>query len=371
MKFSIDRDVLLRPLIVMAGVVPRRPTQAILAHIFLEADADGLKLIALDLEVELQWKLNLKHLDVPGKITLPAKKLTDICRSLNEGAVLDFSLEGEKLTVKSGRTRFSLSTLPATDFPSMQLSEVQQEVEISQQELLKLIRRTDFAMGKQDVRFYLNGMFFDLAPDQFTCVTTDGHRLALATSNDFSPNISEPLNMIVPGKAINDLTKLLDASSEDLIQIKFGSQHFQVDFPFATFASKHIEGQYPNYKQVIPVNNTKQFVCSKLELRQSLQRISILANEKLLGIHLYLKPNELKFVAKNSEQEQAEESLNINYQGEELEIGFNVSYLIDVLDNLGDEVNEVEINLADASSSALINPAGSTNATYVVMPMRI
>lgn len=368
MKFTINRDALLRPLVVMAGVVPRRPTQVILSHICIDATDAGLALTALDLEVQLKWQVELVSLEQAGKITLPAKKLTDICRSLDEGAVLEFSLEGDKFIVKSGRSRFVLSTLPASDFPSMQLSEVKQEIEISQFELLNLIRRTDFAMGKQDVRFYLNGMYFDLSEAGLTCVTTDGHRLALAKTEQV--NASEALNMIIPGKAITDLTKLLDTSDKP-VKVKFGSQHFEVNFDQANFVSKFIDGQYPNYKQVIPVNNDKKLVCNKLALRQILSRISILANEKLLGIHLYLSAGELKVVAKNSEQEQAEEVLNLDYQGESLEIGFNVSYLLDVLDNLGDEITEVEILLADPSSSALIKPVGSEDATYVVMPMRI
>lgn len=369
MKFTINRDTLLRPLVVMAGVVPRRPTQMILSHICIEANSDGLVLTALDLEVQLKWRIELEQLIEPGKITLPAKKLTDICRSLDEGSSLELTLDKERLVVKSGRSHFVLSTLPAADFPSMQLSPIQQEIEISQGELLRLIRRTDFAMGKQDVRFYLNGMYFDLNETGLTCVTTDGHRLALAkSSGNFA--CSSPLNMIIPGKAIADLSKLLD-SSDDLIQIKFGTQHFELNFPQATFVSKFIDGQYPNYKQVIPVSNDKQIICNKLALRQILSRISILANEKLLGIHLYLSAGELKVVAKNSEQEQAEEVLSLDYQGASLEIGFNVSYLLDVLDNLGDDVSEVEIRLSEPSSSALIKPLGSEDATYVVMPMRI
>ena len=370
MKFTINREALLRPLVVMAGVVPRRPTQAVLAHVLVEANEEGLRLVALDLEVQLEWTLPLDKLDAPGKVTLPAKKLTDICRSLNEGSAIDFILEEKRLVVKCGRSRFVLASLPAEDFPNMQLGEVEQEVKLSQAELLNLIRRTDFAMGRQDVRFYLNGMFFELENEKLTCVTTDGHRLAVASSNNFTASQEKNLSMIIPGKAINDLAKLLD-TVDDEVTLGFGSQHFQVKLPHANFSSKHIDGQYPNYKQVIPVNNDKKVICNKLELRQILSRISILANEKLLGIHLYLSNNELKVVAKNPEQEQAEESLNLNYTGENLEIGFNVSYLLDVLDNLGDEITEVELLLADPSSSALIQPLGASNLVYVVMPMRI
>lgn len=369
MNFSVAREVLLRPLSIMVGVVPRRHTLPILSHLCLTASEEGLTLTGLDLEVELTWQLDLVKLVTPGSITVPAKKLADICRSLSEGSVLDLVLEDQRVVVRSGRSRFVLASLPAADFPNIELSPVKYEVTLPQQQLLSLIQRTDFAMAKQDVRFYLNGMFFELTANRLRTIATDGHRLALANL-DLSTSATEKSGMIVPAKAITDLAKLLD-SVDDPVTLVFGEQHFQANLGKASFVSKHIDGRYPEYEQVIPRNLDKLLTCDKLELRQMLSRISILANEKLLGIHLHLSTNSLTLKARNSEQEEAEETMQVDYQGEPLEIGFNVSYLIEVMDNIGDEVNEVQMSFYDPASSALIQAKSSQDACYVVMPMRI
>ncbi len=369
MKFTVSRETLLRPLSIMVGVVARRHTLPILSHLRMDVDEQGLTLTGLDLEVELTWQLGLQQLDAPGSITVPAKKLSDICRSLSEGALLEFSLEDQRVVVRSGRSRFILATLPSSEFPSIQLSPIKHQVTLPQKQLLNLISRNDFAMARQDVRFYLNGMYFELATNQLRAVATDGHRLAMANTLVETGEI-EKSSMIVPAKAVNDLAKLLDDIEEPLT-LMFGEQHFQVNIANATFVSKHIEGRYPDYEQVIPRQSDKLVVCDRLELRQMLSRISILANEKLLGIHLHLSENTLTLIAKNSDQEEAEESMSIQYQGEELEIGFNVGYLIDVMDNIGDEVEQVQLALSGPTSSALIQAAGGGDAYYVVMPMRI
>lgn len=369
MKFSVPRETLLRPLSMMVGVVGRRHTLPILSHIRIEANEKGLTLTGLDLEVELTWQLNLQQLDTPGSITVPAKKLSDICRSLSEGALLEFVVESNRAVVRSGRSRFVLATLPSSEFPSIQLSPIKHQVTLPQGQLLNLIRRNDFAMARQDVRFYLNGMYFELATNRLRAVATDGHRLAMADAAVQTGEI-EKSSMIVPAKAVNDLAKLLDESDEPLTLI-FGEQHFQVNMANATFVSKHIEGRYPDYEQVIPRQSDKLVVCDRLELRQMLSRISILANEKLQGIHLKLSDNTLTLVAKNPEQEEADESISIDYQGEPLDIGFNVGYLVDIMDNIGDQVQQVQIALSTPSASTLIQAAGGGDAFYVVMPMRL
>lgn len=369
MKFSVSRETLLRPLSIMVGVVARRPTLPILAHIRLDVNEQGLTLTGLDLEVELTWHLGLQHLDVGGSITVPAKKLSDICRSLSEGALLEFTLDEQRIMVRSGRSRFVLATLPSSEFPSMQLSPIKHQVVLPQNQLLNLIRRNDFAMARQDVRFYLNGMYFELATDRLRAVATDGHRLAMADATVQIGEVNKS-SMIVPAKAVNDLAKLLDATEEPITLI-FGEQHFQVNMANATFVSKYIEGRYPDYEQVIPRQSDKLVICDRLMLRKMLSRISILANEKLQGIRLQLTNGTLTLIAKNSDQEEAEESMNIDYQGEPLEIGFNVGYLVDVMDNIGDQVEQVQIALSTPSASALIQAAGGGDAFYVIMPMRL
>lgn len=369
MKFSVAREVLLRPLSMMAGVVGRRHTLPILSHIRIDATTEGLILTGLDLEVELIWRVGMQHLDVAGSITVPAKKLSDICRSLSDGAIIEFAVEDQRAVVRSGRSRFVLATLPSSEFPSIQLSQVRHQVSLPQSQLLNLIRRNDFAMARQDVRYYLNGMYFELQTGCLRAVATDGHRLSLADSQVQTPEV-EKVSMIVPAKAINDLAKLLD-DVEEPVQLIFGEQHFQVNTPHSTFISKQIEGRYPDYERVIPQGGNKLVICDRLQLRQMLSRIGILANEKFLGIRLLLSDNTLTVVANNPEQEEAEESMNVQYQGESLEMGFNVGYLIDVMDNIGEQVEQVQLVLSDPASSALIQAAGGGPAVYVVMPMRL
>ncbi|SFX39835.1 DNA polymerase III subunit beta [Marinospirillum alkaliphilum] len=369
MKFSVAREVLLRPLSMMAGVVGRRHTLPILSHIRIDATAEGLILTGLDLEVELIWRVGMQQLDVPGSITVPAKKLSDICRSLSDGAIIEFAVEDQRAVVRSGRSRFVLATLPSSEFPSIQLSQIRHQVGLPQNQLLNLIRRNDFAMARQDVRYYLNGMYFELQTGRLRAVATDGHRLSLADAQVQTAEV-EKTSMIVPAKAINDLAKLLD-DVEEPVQLIFGEQHFQVNTPHSTFISKQIEGRYPDYERVIPQGGDKLVLCDRLQLRQMLSRIGILANEKFLGIRLLLSVNTLTVVANNPEQEEAEESMTVQYQGESLEMGFNVGYLIDVMDNIGEQVEQVQLVLSDPASSALIQAAGGGAAIYVVMPMRL
>jgi DNA polymerase-3 subunit beta len=369
MKFTVARETLLRPLSILAGVVARRHTLPILSHIKIDAHEQGLTLTGSDLEVELMWHVGLENLSSPGSITVPAKKLSDICKSLAEGSILDFELTEHRAVVKSGRSRFVLATLPSSEFPGIQPSQVVQQVSIPQRELLNLIHRNEFAMAKQDVRYYLNGMYFELQSGRLRAVATDGHRLSLANAS-VEGGEEEPVIMIVPTKAVHELAKLLD-NIEEPVSLIFGEQHFQVNTGSSTFVSKHIEGRYPDYERVIPRQGDKLIVCDRLELRQMLSRISILANEKFQGIRLNLSLGTLSVTANNPEQEQAEESMEINYQGENLEIGFNVGYLIDVMDNIGENVEQIQLALSDPASSALIQAAGGGEALYVVMPMRL
>ncbi|WP_114416787.1 DNA polymerase III subunit beta [Marinospirillum perlucidum] len=369
MKFTVARETLLRPLSILAGVVARRHTLPILSHVKLEASEQGLTLTGSDLEVELIWHVGLEAVVEPGSITVPAKKLSDICKSLAEGSIIDFELQEQRAVVKSGRSRFVLTTLPSSEFPGIQLSQVVQEVSIPQRQLLNLIHRNEFAMAKQDVRYYLNGMFFELQQGRLRSVATDGHRLSLANSS-VEAGSEEAINMIVPAKAVHELAKLLD-NVEEPVSLIFGEQHFQVNTGHSTFVSKQIEGRYPDYERVIPRQGDKLVLADRLELRQMLSRISILANEKFQGVRVNLSSGILSVTANNPEQEQAEESMEVDYQGDNLEIGFNVGYLIDVMDNIGEEVEQVQLSLSDPASSVLIQAAGGGEALYVVMPMRL
>lgn len=369
MKFTIARETLLRPLSMMAGVVGRRHTLPILSHIRIDATEEGLIMTGLDLEVELIWRVGMQQLEAPGSVTVPAKKFSDICRSLTDGALIEFSVEDQRAVVRSGRSRFVLATLPSSEFPSIQLSPIKHQVSLPQNQLLNLIRRNDFAMARQDVRYYLNGMYFELQTGRLRAVATDGHRLSLADLDVQTPELDKT-SMIVPAKAVNDLAKLLDDVDEP-VNLIFGEQHFQVNTVHSTFISKQIEGRYPDYERVIPRGGDKLLVCERVQLRQMLSRIGILANEKFLGIRLLLSENNLTLVANNPEQEEAEESMTVQYSGASLEMGFNVGYLIDVMDNIGEQVEQVQITLSDPGSSALVQAVGGGQALYVVMPMRL
>ncbi len=369
MKFSISREVLLRPLTLIAGVVARKNTLPVLSHIKIDVSAEGVTLTGSDLEVQLIWRVMHESLEVPGSITVPAKKLADICKSLKENSVIEFELDNGRAVVRSGRSRFILSTLPSQDFPAMQVGEFSQRVSLSQAQLLHLIQRNEFAMARQDVRYYLNGMYFELSSGRLRTVATDGHRLSLADIN-LTPADVDNSSMIVPAKAVHELAKLLD-KVEEPVDIIFGQQHFQVNTGHSTFVSKLIEGRYPDYERVIPPPGDKQVVCDRLALRQMLSRTAILANEKIQSVRVNLSDHFLSVTANNPDQEVAEESMEVDYQGESLEIGFNVVYLIDVMDHIGD-AEKVRISLSGPAASAIIQAEEeNAGALYVVMPMRL
>lgn len=365
MKFSVVRETLLKPLQLVAGVVERKGTMAVLSNVLLEVKDNTLTLTGSDLEVELVGRLPLDECE-EGRITVPARKMMDICKSLPDGAVIELSVDGQKAVIRSGRSRFSLSTLPAEEFPNIQDMQGDLEVVIPQASVRKLIDRTGFAMANQDVRFYLNGMLFEVADGQLRVVATDGHRLATAIEDaQVSGDLTQ---VIVPRKGVLELNRLL-ADSEETVTLTIGSNHIRAQVADYTFTSKLVDGKFPDYHRVIPRNNGKVIVADRFELRQVFLRASILSNEKYRGVRLDLKNGMLKVFANNPEQEEAEESVLVQYQGDTLEVGFNVGYLLDVLGVLDSQ--EVKISLNDANSSALLEEGHGHACQYVVMPMRL
>ena len=369
MKFEISREAILKPLAQVAGVVERRQTLPVLSNVLMVVDGNQLSLTGTDLEVELVGRVMLEQAGESGDITVPARKLMDICKTLPEGAVIAFQLEEHKLVVTSGRSRFSLSTLPAKEFPNVESGQNSFEISLPQTVLRRLIDRTSVAMAQQDVRYYLNGMLFELEADKATVVTTDGHRLALCQAVVDIP-VEEKIQVIVPRKGILELGRLLSLDDETPVQLIFSSNHIQAVVGDMTFTSKLIDGKFPDYRQVIPGKSQKQVLAERDDLKQVLSRVAILSNEKYRGVRLILNPGQLQVFANNPEQEEAEEMLPVHYEGEKLEIGFNVGYLLDVL-SVTDAVN-VRIALGDANSSALIEEvADKADSLYVVMPMRL
>jgi DNA polymerase-3 subunit beta len=367
MKFTISREALIKPLNLVAGVVERRQTLPILANVLLVLDGDRLSLTGTDLEVELLGRVQLPAAGESGEVTVPARKLVDICKSLPEGSEINFTAEDGKVTVKAGRSRFTLSTLPAREFPNVEDSMGTHQLTIKQGQLKRLIDRTGFAMAQQDVRYYLNGMLWELKSQQLRVVATDGHRLALCTLPE-KVDVNGDTQVILPRKGVLEMARLLLEDEED-IAIVIGSNHIRATTNEFTFTSKLVDGKFPDYQRVLPRSPNKIVLGSRMELRQAFTRTAILSNEKYRGVRLKLTDNTLDIVANNPEQEEAEEAVPVDYQGESLEIGFNVSYLLDVLGVLSGE--QVKLSLSDPNSSALLEESEEGDSLYVVMPMRL
>jgi DNA polymerase-3 subunit beta len=367
MKFSISRENFLQPLQMVSGAVERRHTLPILSNVLIKVSENSLWLTGTDLEVELISNVTLTGNWEEGEITVPAKKLLDICRGLAEGSNLDFHVDGNKAMLRSGRSKYSLSTLSADDYPNLEDWQGELEFEISQSALKKLIDSTHFAMAQQDVRYYLNGMSLETEENIIRTVATDGHRLALCRMS-YSASVLPTRQVIIPRKGVLEISRLI-GDDDKLLKIQIGSNHIRIFSTDFIFTSKLVDGRFPDYRRVLPKDGDKNIQSSKDVLKNAFSRASILSNEKFKGVRLNLSNGELKITANNPEQEEAEEIVDVDYQGDDLEIGFNVAYLIDVLNGLNSE--QVKITLADSNSSALIEDAADDSALYVIMPMRL
>jgi DNA polymerase III subunit beta len=369
MHFVISREAILKPLQLISGVVERRQTLPVLSNVLLSLDSSSvLSITGTDLEVELIGRVNVLGANTPGEITVPARKLVDICKSLGEDAKLEFSVEDTKMVIKSGRSRFSLATLAAADFPNTEEEPGTIELTLLQKDLKALLDSTAFAMAQQDVRYYLNGMLFELASTYLRVVATDGHRLAMQTLAMQNP-VDVPVQLILPRKGVVELGRLLSVD-QDSVSLVFGRNHVRARTKDFTFTSKLVDGKFPDYNRVLPKGGDKVVVGDRNELKQAFTRTSILSNEKYRGVRILLTDSEVRILANNPDQEEAEESVSVNYKGDSLEVGFNVSYLVDVLSVLVSE--RVKITLLDSNSSALLEADGGVgDALYVVMPMRL
>ena len=366
MKFTINREQLLKPLQQVAGVVERRQTLPVLSNVLLEVSDEGLGLTGTDLELELVARVGLEGESQAGETTVPARKLVDIVKSLPAQAEVKFELDGERLVVRSGRSRFTLSTLPASEFPRLEEGDGGISFSMDPGTLRSLVDRTAFSMAQQDVRYYLNGMLFELSSGRFRVVATDGHRLALCDAE--VPELNEETQVIVPRKGVMELARLL-GDVEENVSLTVGSNHIRMLTAGASFTSKLVDGKFPDYDRVVPKGGEKQVAADREALRQALSRVSILSNEKYRGVRVNLSSGSLALQANNPEQEEAEEELSLEYEGEPLEIGFNVSYLLDVLNVMN--ASQVNLELGDSNSSALLKDPDMAEALYVVMPMRL
>ncbi len=364
MKIKLRVDRLLKPLTQVGGVVERRQTLPILSNVLIRVENNELVITATDLEVELKARTAIES-SVEQEFTLPARKLIDICKALPADAELEISVSSERATLKSGRSRFTLSTLPAQDFPAIEANVSSKQFSIPGNRLKRLVEKTQFAMAHQDVRYYLNGMLLEVKEGKIRTVATDGHRLALSEA-DFDEALE--LDIILPRKAVLELGRIL-TDSEEAVQIDISSNHARITVGNTSFTTKLIDGKYPDYRGVLPLPTDNRIEADREALRQALQRTSILSNEKYRGIRFKVSKNRLELLAHNPEQEEAEEEVEVEYSGDELTIGFNVGYLIDVLSIISSE--KVYIELGDVSSSCLIYAADNNENRYVVMPMRL
>lgn len=367
MKLEIAREELLKPLQQVMGAVERRQTIAALANVLIRAGDQALELTATDLELELRANTAIE-VERGGETTVSARKLLEIGRTLPSGASVSLELDGERMMVRSGRSRFTLATLPAGDFPLIEDVQGQLEFSVPQGALKGAIDRIGFAMAQQDVRYYLNGLLMELAGDRLRTVATDGHRLSMCEIDAQLPE-TEGHQVIVPRKGVNELARLLDGDSEETVTVRVGSSHIQVALPGLRFTSKLIDGRFPDYTRVVPDGGDKELRGDREALRQALSRTAILSNEKYRGVRLAMSGEGLSIQTHNPDHEEAEEEVEVTYEGEPLEIGFNVTYLLDILGSL--EGDDVRIQFTDANSSCLVTDPASEECRHVVMPMRL
>jgi DNA polymerase-3 subunit beta len=369
------RDTLLAPLQAVSGIVERRHTLPILSNVLLEKRGEVLTLLATDIEIQITSASTEVAGDGDGAVTVGAKKLQEILRSLPEAAEVSLVLEDRRLQVKAGKSRFSLQTLPADDFPCLALAEGEvKRFSVPQKAFRSLLAQTQYAMATQDVRYYLNGLLLLVDGRELRAVATDGHRLAYASMP--LENAPEALRaedaarqeLILPRKTVIELNRLL-ADSDEALAIEMLPNQIRFQFGHISLISKLIDGRFPDYERVIPASLRNVVSVSRTLLLQSMVRAAILTNEKFRGVRLILGEDSLKIMAANAEQEEALEEIEVDYDGEALDVGFNVAYLLDVLNNRAEE--SIDWGFNDANSSALLTIRGNERFRYVVMPMRI
>jgi DNA polymerase-3 subunit beta len=347
------------------GVVERRQTMPILANVLISAQDDGVSVTATDLEVEMVARAEIS-VGQSGEVTIPGRKLLDICRALKDKAKVELTVSGEKATVRSGRSRFTLATLPAGEFPVIEDINAQEQIVLTQASMHKLLEKTHFSMAHQDVRYYLNGLLLEIGKGHLRAVATDGHRLALCDV-EAEGTATAGRQVIVPRKGVLELQRLV--GNEGDLNLAIGNNHIRAEVGDIRFTTKLIDGRFPDYQRVIPKLGENNITADREDLRQALYRAAILSNEKYRGIRMELSGGGLRIQAHNPEQEEAEEEVEVGYDGEAMEIGFNVNYLLDALGALDGETASFQVN--DPSSSCLMWDEETPGCRYVVMPMRL
>ena len=382
MRLKIAKESLLNVLSHVVGAVERRHTLNILSNVKVQVSQASLTITGSDLEVELVASTTLAEGAClqAGETTVPARKLMDICKSLPTAALIDLQItEDQRCILKSGNSRFVLGTLPAEDYPLLTTENTQgTQVAVTQRELKRLFEKTAFAMAVQDVRFYLTGTLLEIDNNQLRAVTTDGHRLALCETVA-SSNATQLIQAIVPRKAVGELQRLLSIEDEQLalligrellnVTISIASRDKEQGDTTVRFTTKLIDGKFPDYRRVIPRGGDKNVLIAHDVFKQSLQRVSILSNEKLRGVFLNFAADTLQLCANNPEQDEAVEDLAIQYNNAPMEMSFNAQYILEVLGAL--DGDDVSMTMTEANQSVLVQDPAHQDQTYVVMPMRV
>ena len=365
---KIEREQLLRPLQSVSGIVEKRHTLPILSNVLIETEGDALTLLATDIEIQIRTRSTGSISGAqPAALTVAARKLQDILRALPEGQEVSLDADDCKLTVRAGKSRFTLQTLPAQDYPRMQLADGETvKLSLSQKKLKRLLSLVQYSMAQQDIRYYLNGLLLSVGNEELRLVATDGHRLAYVS--EAMPGVTDKLDVILPRKTVLELARQL-ADIDDPVDIELGSNQARLRFGAVELITKLIDGKFPDYERVIPKDHPKELMLQRSTFLPALQRAAILTNEKFKGVRVVLSAGTLKLISSNAEQEEAVEELEVEYDGDGLDIGFNVSYLLDVLNNVGGDTLSLKLN--DGNSSALITLPGTDAFKYVVMPMRV
>lgn len=365
MHIRAAREELLKPLSFVANIVDRRQIQPILGHILLETE-DSLRMTGTDLEVELRSTMSALTVVSGGAVTVPGRKLFDIVRALPAGAEIEIRQEGERLLIKTARSRFSLTTLPARDFPNITPPAWECDLQWTTEALRRLLEKTHFCMAQQDARYFLNGLLMDITPGRVRMVATDGHRLAIA-EQPLDPSVAAR-QVIIPRKGVMEIMRLLADGASGVIT-DLSMNHIRIQAGDSELISKLIDGRFPDYEKVIPAEHKTKVRVRRLALKDALARVAILASEKYRGVRLTLSENRLTLTAQNPDQEEACEELAVEYTGDEVELGFNVGYLADAVSALAGD--EVELGLSDPNSSTTVRAPESSDLFYVIMPMRL
>jgi len=361
-----ERNALLASLSAVVGVVERRHTLPILSNLLLEKKAGTLTLLATDLELQVSTQLDAQAGE-DFAITIAARKLFDIVRALPDVAKVKLDTKDSQVVVSAGKSRFTLQTLPAADFPRVETGAgLGEAIRLPQKTLKRLLQLVQFAMASQDIRYYLNGMLLVLEGKQLRVVATDGHRLSYAETQ--LDTEAEAREVIIPRKTVVELSKLLSDVDEP-VELRIGANQVTITLPGTELVTKVVDGKFPDYQRVIPVNQPRHLKANRQNVMQALQRAAILSNEKFRGVRLVMSENTLGIVCNNNEQEEAADEIEVSYNGDPLDVGFNVTYLLDGLGAVN--TDEITLSLGDANSSMLLTSEGEPGFKYVVMPMRI